>query len=675
MMKSDVNSFELNYLRQKAEEIVNGRQVKKSLQLSQDEVQELIYELEIEKTQLELMSEELKIVQSSLESTSNKYLELYNFAPLGYFTISDEGEIIELNIRGANMLGSDKPHLRKHKLSEFVSESSGAVFDQFLRNLFVNRTKESCEVAISTEGKPPMYVQLSGSVYENEEQCLITAIDLTERNKAEAALREREERYRTLIENMGEGVGYLDDKETFIFANAAAEKIFGAGECELIGKSLNNFLSGESFEIVKNETAKRIRGKSSVYELKIFRKDGSSRDILVTATPSVDGEKYKGTFGIFRDITERKRLAEALQVSEEKYRVIFENVQDVFYQTNLSGIILEISPSVKYFSEFNRDELIGSPVSSIYDDPDDRAILLNEISKTGELRDYGLRLKTRTGKVRHVSINARIITDSSGTPTHINGAIRDITDRKLAEAEIKMKNEELLKINAEKDKFFSIISHDLRGPFNGFLGLTQILAENLQNLTIKEIQEFSINMRNSASNLFALLENLLEWSKLQRGLISLEPEEFTLSKRVASNVESVRNAFNKKMITINCDIPANLTAIADVPIFNSVMRNILYNALKFTPQGGNVIVTAKAVADNSVEISISDTGIGMNQKIIDNLFRLEKQSNRQGTDGEPSTGLGLVICKDFIEKHGGRIWVDSEEGKGSTFYFTLPGNS
>ena len=251
----------------------------------------------------------------------------------------------------------------------------------------------------------------------------------------------------------------------------------------------------------------------------------------------------------------------------------------------------------------------------------------------------------------------------------------DINERKQAEQEIKLKNAELLKLNAEKDKFFSIIAHDLRSPFNAFLGFTKIMVEELPSFSLDEIQMMALDMRNSANNLFNLLENLLEWSQMQRGLIRFKPKSFLLLNKIAPIIELFHDAAVKKMIRICYDVPEDLRIMADVRMFESLMRNLVFNAIKFTPKGGEITIAAKSMPYNSVEISIKDTGIGMNKEMIDKLFSLDEQTYRKGTEGEPSTGLGLIICKDFVEKHDGKLWIESEERKGTIFYFTIPYSS
>ena len=241
--------------------------------------------------------------------------------------------------------------------------------------------------------------------------------------------------------------------------------------------------------------------------------------------------------------------------------------------------------------------------------------------------------------------------------------------------EIKLKNEELLKLNSEKDKFFSIIAHDLRSPFHSFLGLTEIMAEELPSLTMEEILEIATSMRSSAINLFHLLENLLHWAKMQQGLIPFNPEVIQLLPIVYESIALETEHARKKEIEIVYEIPDDIEVFADSNMLQAVIRNLFSNAVKFTPKGGKISLSTKITEDKSIEISIENSGIGMSSVIVDNLFRFDVKTNKKGTDSEPRTGLGLLLCKEFVEKQGGKIWVESEEGKGSVFHFIIPCNT
>ncbi|HSD09269.1 tetratricopeptide repeat protein [Flavobacterium sp.] len=245
-------------------------------------------------------------------------------------------------------------------------------------------------------------------------------------------------------------------------------------------------------------------------------------------------------------------------------------------------------------------------------------------------------------------------------------ALKRKTNRMLLE-----KNKEISTVNKQKDKFFSIIAHDLRGPFGGFLGLTELLAEDIDMLDKEEIQFTAVNMRSSAHNLSSLLDNLLEWSRMEQGLIAFKPKNHNLLQIVKECTAMLQDASNKKDLVIENSIDDSLEIYADRNISQSVFRNILSNAIKFTPKKGAIKIEAKEDANNTI-ISISDTGIGMNAEMVMNAFQLDTKINRKGTEDEPSSGLGLILCKEFIEKHGGKIWIESEENIGTTFHLSFP---
>jgi signal transduction histidine kinase len=179
-------------------------------------------------------------------------------------------------------------------------------------------------------------------------------------------------------------------------------------------------------------------------------------------------------------------------------------------------------------------------------------------------------------------------------------------------------------------------------------------------------------MKESANNIYRLLENLLEWSRLKRGMMDFIPVTFNATQKITECIEVLVESARKKEIKVTYSLPEDLTIYADSHMFETIIRNLVSNAIKFTPKSGEICVSASTTPDNSVEIKISDTGIGMDKELIGKLFQLNEKTSRKGTEGEPSTGLGLLLCKEFIEKHGGKIWVESEEGKGSTFVFTIP---
>jgi CheY-like chemotaxis protein len=198
------------------------------------------------------------------------------------------------------------------------------------------------------------------------------------------------------------------------------------------------------------------------------------------------------------------------------------------------------------------------------------------------------------------------------------------------------------------------------------------MAEDLPDLTMAQAQNLAETMSKSANNLYTLIENLLDWAQIQQGAISFNPEVIQLNTVVGESMAPIREPAKNKGVEIETDIAGGLEVLADKNMLQTVIRNLVSNAVKFTRKGGTVSIAAKSAGDKTVEISIRDNGIGMSREMVGNLFRIDVKTGRKGTDGEPSTGLGLLLCKEFIEKNGGKIWVESAEGEGSTFYFTLP---
>ncbi len=240
-----------------------------------------------------------------------------------------------------------------------------------------------------------------------------------------------------------------------------------------------------------------------------------------------------------------------------------------------------------------------------------------------------------------------------------------------AHARVASQNVQLQNLNATKDKFFSIISHDLKGPLNSFISFSRMLIDHTDSLTRDEIQMLAREINNNLKNLLTLLENLLEWSRSQTGNIEFKPENFDLRELLLQNRDLLNAQASNKGITILCDEGDPGFTNAHKHSVNTVIRNLVSNAIKFTPQGGTITLALRREGNEFV-VSIADTGVGMSPETLKKLFRLDTKYTTHGTANEKGTGLGLILCKDFIEKNGGTIGVESHEGKGTVFFFRLP---
>ena len=236
---------------------------------------------------------------------------------------------------------------------------------------------------------------------------------------------------------------------------------------------------------------------------------------------------------------------------------------------------------------------------------------------------------------------------------------------------IENQKEELTILNATKDKFFSIIAHDLRNPIGSFKNTTTLLSNTHTTISEKERVEFIDLMMESSKSLYSLLENLLEWSRSQRGTIPFVPVEFQIKRISNDALDTLTSVAAQKNIKIENKINESTVITADPNMVKTIIRNLISNAIKFTPENG--VITLDSILDgDNFRFSVKDTGIGMTEEMIAKLFRIDQSTTTLGTANEKGTGLGLILCKEFVEKHGGRIWVESQPQQGSTFYFTVP---
>jgi len=510
--------------------------------------------------------------------------------------------------------------------------------------------------------------------------------EIAERKQAMVALKESEQRFRGYFELPLTGRCITSPEKGWIEVNQTLCEMLGYTKTELMQLSWTELTYPEDLPTDLEQFNRVVSGEIDHYTLdqRFIHKNGQ----LVYTHIAVHCARYPDNtvnyfIAIVIDITERKQAEDRLRNSEEKYRLITENSNDVIWKMNADTFqFTYISPSVEHLTGFSVEEAMQHSIFQSLS-PESANSMINELTQTianyysGKESDksiiFELQQSCKNGQYIWVEVSVTFLTDEAAKIVEIIGVSRNIEQRKQAEQIIFLKNEELNKVNAEKDKFFSIIAHDLRSPFNGFLGLFRVMEKELPSMRLDEIQKLTQAMSKSAKNLYRLIENLLDWSRLKRGMFEFNPIRLMLMPNVSDVLTSTGQSAVIKGIEISYDIPADLEIVADENMLSSTLRNLTSNAVKFTPKGGKILIAAKELPGNQVEISIKDSGIGMNPTRLTNLFHLDGQTNRKGTEGEPSAGLGLIICKEFIEKMGGKLWVESEEGKGSIFYFTLPG--
>ncbi|MGE0077599.1 MAG: ATP-binding protein [Bacteroidales bacterium] len=380
------------------------------------------------------------------------------------------------------------------------------------------------------------------------------------------------------------------------------------------------------------------------------------------------------------EIVYRKRTEEILLQSEERYRLIAENTSDVIWVMNAKTLeFTYVSPSVYNLTGFSVNEMINKSIIDFF--TPQSLIIINKLKNridnysindtSNNISVDELQQICSNGNVIWVEMATTLIANSANVVTEIIGVTRNIEQRKKAENQIQQKNLQLEELNATKDKFFSIIAHDLKSPFGSIVSLSESLCFNIDNLPKDNIKSFVMTISYSAKLTFKLLENLLEWSKLQRENLKLNLR-YSNFKSIVDEIILLNSEMSlNKNICVNNLIDANSFILCDIEVTKSILRNLISNALKFTNHNGLISINLEKF-DSYAEIIITDTGVGIPSEKIPYLFNIEQDISTTGTNNEKGTGLGLILCKELAEKQGGKIWVQSQLGKGSSFHFTIP---
>jgi len=350
-----------------------------------------------------------------------------------------------------------------------------------------------------------------------------------------------------------------------------------------------------------------------------------------------------------------------------------DTIPNPLYYTNREGKYLGCNNAFKKLHNKTKKEIVGKTVYDLYPKKhaDKHFNKDRELLNLTGVQHFEAKLKLSDSKVHDVIFFKNTYNDSKGNVAGLLGIMLDITKRKKAENEVKKSEKKLREVNASKDKFFSIIAHDLTNPFNAIMGFTTLLLDDYASLNEEEKRDMIGNIHKAADNTFKLLQNLLEWSMTQTKNLAIKPETIDLSVIASENISILKTMAQNKGVQIISDISVNTFVEADVNMVNTVFRNLISNAIKFTGKGDEVKLTS--YTDNGyTEVCVADNGIGIKPENVNKLFNINEQVVTKGTANETGSGLGLILCKEFIEKNGGKIYTESIYQKETKFKFTLP---
>jgi PAS domain S-box-containing protein len=638
----------------------------------------LIHEFEVHQIELELQNKELIAAKAKFQELAERYTELYDLAPTGYFTLSREGEILKLNLWGSQMLGKERSRLTGSRFDIAVSKETQPVFHHFLERVFTNIGKEICDVTLSTSENIPMHVRLTGIIAEDSGQCLITATDITEQKQAEEMLVKSEEYYRALFENNSTAIAIIEPDSTLSMVNEECCKMSGYTKEEIVGTSWTTLIPPGDLERLKEFNRRRMinpKDAPEKYEFTLYNKNGEIRSAVMSVT-MMSNQNIKASLV---DITNHKTMEESLQISEKRYKDLVENALVGIYATNLEGKFIFVNKAMSDILEFDSIEgLLQADVLSFYRNQHDREVFIELLKKSKQVFNYEVEIVTRKGKTMFLLVNAFIREEV------ITGMMMDISGRKQAENEIinlnavleqriaertkqlELKNKELAFHLMESEQFAYVSNHDLQEPLRNLIQFTQLLKENYGGKFDEYGNKYIDFIISSANRMKMLVTDLLVYS-----LLGKEREKTVVDcNRV---VDAVLNDLGDSIKESSAKI-----TVYELPTLNGfetelrlLFQNLISNAIKYQKKGNTPEINISAESNNDEWLfKISDNGIGIDAQYKDKIFVIfQRLHNRSEYEG---TGIGLAHCKKIVEFHGGKIWMEPAPVPGSVFIFTMP---
>ncbi len=624
----------------------------------------------------------LKRAEEDLRKSEGKFRNAFQLSAFGMAMLSPEGRYQEVNpafasllgyspaeLIGLNFLDLTHPEDKLDNLDYFREMLEGAQRRPWLQKRYIRK-----------DGQVVWALVCLTPVLDQREQPIffIAQIqDITARRRAEEALRESEERYRRMVETAEEGIWIIDENQRTSFANAKMASLLDCSLPALLDSNVLDFAPHDRQDMVRSSLAKRLQGS---YEAAWLRADGSLLWTQMSTTPLYDAQgRYQGALGMFTDITKRKEMDARLRQSEERYRILAENVTDTIWQADPNGRITYVSPSVTARRGYSPDELVGQDMLAMLPPQEqERASLSLQAllrSEPGQPASDILvvQQQAKDGSTRWTEIRASLLRDQHGQVSSIVGVNRDVTERKRWEVELLEAKERAVVANLAKSQFLANMSHEIRTPMNGVMGMIDLaLGSELD----PEVRDYLETAKVSADTLLGLLNDILDFSKIEAGRLELERITFSLRDSLGDTVRALAVAAHKKGLELNAFIAPGVPDVlkGDPSRLRQVVVNLLGNAIKFTEEGEvnlNVEVVSRMKDEAQLHLTVEDTGIGIPENEQKHIFNSFAQADGSITRRFGGSGLGLAISQQLCQMMGGRIWLTSQAGRGSQFHFTV----
>ena len=549
-MKNDNKNSESQNLRQKAEALLKMKPSQADSSLSAIETAKLIHELKVHQIELELQNEELIQAKSNVQKITEKYTELYDLAPSGYFTLGNTGDILECNLCGSQMLGKERSYLKGRRFALHVSEDTRPIYNLFLDQVFLTKHKETCEVKLVTNGDNPIYVLLTGIITENQEQCNVIMVDISELKQTEKALQASKDFLDKIINSVASPIFVKDDQHRFFLVNDAL--------CSLLNLPVEKLIGTTGYEYFPEE------------QMKVFI--AKDLEVFITGKENINEEQ----------------------------------------------------------------------------------------------------LTDGTGKIQNIVTRKTLYTDTEGNKFLV-GVINDITENRKKEIELITAKVHAEESDRLKSAFLANMSHEIRTPMNGILGFASLLKE--PDLTGEERQKYIRIIEKSGARMLNIINDIVDISKIEAGLMEVSISETYVNEQIEYIYTFFKPEVEAKGLHLffKNSYPAKEAIIeTDREKIYAILTNLVKNAIKYTNQGS--IEFGYEKKGEYLEFFVKDTGIGIAKNRQEAIFERFIQADTEDTKAQQGAGLGLAITKAYVEMLGGKIWVKSDEGIGSIFYFTIPYN-
>lgn len=665
-------------------DIVKRKQIENELRQARNElelrVQERTAELETANQALRHEISERKQFELALSESEERYRELFQNSPLGIYRSTAEGQILMANPAMTRMLGyvsfDELKSCNLNNKSDFSPEFSRS---QFLEMLLQTNEITGLETSWQRRDGTKIFVRENARAVFTPDGTLLhvegTVEDITEHKLAELELIHSQERYQILFESNPFPV-FVFDAETlaFLAVNHAAVNHYGYSPEEFLAMTIKDIRPKEDVPklLALLETIPPKTAVQGVWQHR--KKDGTLIDVeLTTHTMLFEGRPARSV--IVNDVTDRKQAEEALRQSEERYRDLYENANDMFYTHDLQGRFTSCNKATERVSGYSRAEALTMSIAQVVA-PEDvefaREMMLAKLSMNTPTT-YELNFITKDGRCIPTEVSSRLIF-KDGKPIGVQGTARDITERKQAEEMIKVARDSALESARLKSQFLANMSHEIRTPLNGVIGMTRLLADT--KLTPKQ-RDYVETIQHSGDTLLTIINEILDLSKIEAGKVTIESIPFALESVLQQTYKVVGERAQSKGLELKLQVDRKVPhELKGDPVrLRQILMNLVGNAVKFTERGTVAIqVSQERQTDDTVMLrfEVTDTGIGIPPEGRKVLFQPFAQADGSTTRKYGGTGLGLAICKQLTELMGGQIGFESTVGQGSLFWFTVP---